>query len=348
MKQVTSLAQGYKRAELLAGFVEVLESGQYSEGKFVTQFEIGLMQSIGAKHALAMSNCGAALYAAFMCLRIQRHVTKIAVQNNTFYASGAMAQMAGMEVFLVDSGPTCPSMGIESLKEVHQKEKVQAVVLTHVGGMVAQDYEKIVEYCVQHSLILIEDCAHAIGIETSGPHPGRYADVACWSFYPTKSMPVCEGGALTTNDEQIAEFVSRFRNYGKKPHGAVIKYMHVGMNLRMDEVNAMIGVVQLKNLERILNARYDDMDALDKIEERLFAERPSNGYKYIVRPNAKYKGVGKVYAWSDQLQHCLLGAHKTVSLKYSSTWAESHMCLPMGEGLYAGMSTKEVREAITA
>lgn len=343
MNPVNSLAQDYKQEDFLTAFAEVLVSGSYSEGSKISEFTDRLLGVLKHKHVAVMNSCGSALYTMYKHLA-SIGVKTVAVQNNTFYATGTMARMAGLNVVLVDSGPQCPSMGIDSLKEVHKLQKIEAVVLTHIGGMMARDYLKIADFCKEKNLILVEDCAHAFGLEDMGVSVGQLSFAACWSFYPTKNVPVGEGGALSTSDEALAEFACRFRNYGKKSANGRMFYSPEGMNLRMDELTAAVGCVQLKHLDAIKAARRRDAAKLQEIFPSLYLGRESNWYKYIVRASPGWKTVGKVYAWYDQLRVSCNGAMKVSSLKHSSTWADLHMCLPCGEGLYDGMSVEEVRK----
>lgn len=345
MNPVNSLGLPYKRADLVAAFTEVLNSGQYAEGVKGRTFESMLADVVGTQHAVALNSCGSALLVLFKFLK-SKGAKNVAVQNNTFYATGAMAQMAGLEVFVVDSGDQCPSMGIDGLREVTKQVSIDAVILTHVGGMVAQDYAKIADHCKEIGAIFLEDCAHALGVKDKMGTPGQYGYASCWSFYPTKAVPIGEGGALTTNDPELVEFAKRYRAYGKHVVNGVIEYEAEGMNLRMDEFAAAIAIVQLENLEGIIAGRKRDARKLLEVLPRMFNDRPSNFYKYIVREEPGWKTTGAVYRWSDQLVHCLKAVNKISSMKNSSTWAESHMCLPCGEGIYDQLQTPEIKSLL--
>jgi perosamine synthetase len=222
--------------------------------------------------------------------------------------------------------------------------RVKMVVLTHVGGWVAKDYEKIARFCKQNHLILLEDCAHVFGVTAAG----TLGDAACWSFYPTKAVPIGEGGAVSSTNKALLEFVDKFRNYGKVNRGTHMDYQR-GFNLRMSEWDAAVLRVQLEVLPEVLAARRRDAEKLQSIAKCLL-EGESNYYKYPVAPHegAGMRQVGKVYGLTDQLASCLpTGCDRgKVSLKHSEEWAENHVCLPIGEGLYDQYSVDEVKELL--
>jgi perosamine synthetase len=328
MRVVTSLEN--RPSKVLDALREVLMSGAYAEGKFSLAAEAMVAKTYGP-YATLFNSCGSALYVVFKYL-VSCGFKGALVQNNTFFASGAMAREAGMDVALVDSRSDCPSMSLESLKHAHHITGHRVVVLTHVGGWVAKDYAAIAEYCVANGLFLLEDCAHAYGL----PEVGKYGDASCWSFYPTKALPIGEGGALTTPSTPLMEYAREFRQYGKIKVGNMISYTK-GMNLRISEWDAAVLTVQLDALQEILAARRRDAEALQSVAPCMLTG-VSNYYKYPVKTHSAggLRTVGKVYCRTDQLDVSLAkyGVERPVSLTNSFEWAMAHACLPVGEGLY--------------
>lgn len=340
MKLVRSLER--REQKVLAALQEVLRSGNYSEGRY-TEAAQSSFARVARKPAVLFNSCGSALYTVFKWLKPLVTSPVAMIQNNTFYASGACAAEAGFIVSLVDSQSDCPSMSVDSLREVWKTTRGQVVVLTHVGGWRAKDYEQIAEFCLQKNLILIEDCAHAVGV----PEAGTLGKAACWSFYPTKAVPCGEGGALTTNESSLLDFAKLYRSYGKYEVDQEIRYAR-GMNLRMSEWDAAVLYVQLEHLQDILSARREDAAVLSQIEVCLL-QGPTNWYKYPVRRGSGLRTVGPVYKRSDQLSSSLTsyGPEIVSSLHSSQWWADSHECLPIGEGLYEGLSVDEVKNLLS-
>jgi perosamine synthetase len=167
MKVVNSLEYGYKQSRLEELFYQIMDSGRYSEGVNYEAAEQEIAAHIGP--AKLVNSCGSALFAAFSFYKDHGHNWAV-IQNNTFYATGRMALEAGICPVLCDSSPECPSMGVESLmRAVDSRTKL--VVLTHVAGWVAKDYEKIARFCKQNGLVLLEDCAHVFGVSQAGTRP---------------------------------------------------------------------------------------------------------------------------------------------------------------------------------
>jgi perosamine synthetase len=341
MKTVTSLEN--RLGAVLYAMRQVAMSGRYAEGQYMHLAEEKFSKFVD-KQALSVNSCGSALYLIFKYLRMQGHAYAL-VQNNTFFATGAMALEAGISVELVDSGPYCPSMYIESLKEAHVKSHATIVVLTHIGGWVARDYEEIQQYCIQNKLVLVEDCAHAFGM----PVGKGYA--SAWSFYPTKSLPAGEGGMVSSSDPYLLAFVAEHRQYGKHLDAQnVIRYSK-GMNLRMSEWDAAVLCTQLEYWQDILDARRNDAVQLQKIVPCILDVRQeSNYYKYPIQGTARYKTVGHVYVESDQLRQSLAcygpSVSSDVSLKCSTSWGRDIVCLPIGEGIYKKYSTRQLAELL--
>jgi dTDP-4-amino-4,6-dideoxygalactose transaminase len=269
------------------------------------------------------------------------------VPSNTFFATGAMVQEAGNQVKLADCSREDFSMDLESLRKAHTGKEI-GVVLTHVGGGIAKDYEAIAAYCEAHDLLLVEDAAHAFGAENrSGYRAGDLGQAAVFSFYPTKAIPVGEGGLVTTVDPEFAVELREFRNYGKhRDHRGTIRYTQ-GFNFRMDEWTAAVACHQMDRLGSILARRKADFERLSALIPPLVThEGVSNHYKYIVHADvAKAEGLkrfaGKVYASTDQLVTAL-GFLKEQDLPNSDWVAQSHVCLPIGEGMYSDMSDAEI------
>lgn len=345
MKLVVSLEN--RLPEVQAALQAVLTSGMYAEGSFSTKAESMLEKEVGTPSAV-VNSCGSALYLTYRWL-VDQGVRKLYVQNNTFYATASTALEAGLEVVLVDSSEDCPSMGYEALKETAAGETEKfAVCLTHVAGWLAKDYDKIAEYCDALGLFLVEDCAHALGVNRAG----TLGDVACWSFYPTKAVPAGEGGAVSTRVPELLAYVKSFRQYGKSVVDGVVTYA-TGMNLRMSEFDAAVLTVQLEHLPDILAHRRRDASVLQSIAKCLLTGE-SNYYKFPVAPVDAdgLKCVSGIYAKTDQLLTSLAayGGKVTAptSLKHSEEWATNHKCLFIGEGLYNDMTREEVLAALQA
>lgn len=321
---------------------EVIDSGRFTEGQMVRRLESAMTDRTNM-HAVAFSSCGAGLYALFRQHKVR---CRALVCNNTFYATGAMLCEAGHEPVIVDCSLEDFSMDYDALLP-----DVSMVVLTHVGGGVASAYKAIADWCHRNQIRLVEDAAHSLGVPTRGFQPGELGSAAVYSLYPTKAIPVGEGGIVVTNDAGVAEELREFRNYGKRPVEGRITYRE-GMNLRMDEWTAAVALLQVERIDEIVERRDSDAAKLSSIwPSSVSWESGTNWYKYIVEPRLAYKKTsGKVYMPSDQLDVSLKHWGISVdqkSIRRSKMVAVGHDCLPIGEGMYDGMTVGELEQYIT-
>lgn len=320
----------------------VEKSGQYSEGYCVSEFENYVTELMGGYH-VAFNSAGTALFSVMRYFDPGIWI----VPSNTFFATGAMVQEAGHQVKLADCSRDDFSMSLKTLQEAYTGKEM-GVVLTHVGGGIAQDYEAIANFCEGHDLILIEDAAHAFGAHNSSQfYAGDLSTAAVFSFYPTKAVPVGEGGLVSTCNPNLALFLSEFRNYGKsKDSKGVIRYSK-GFNFRMSEWDAAVALHQVRRHKDIIEARHQDFLRLSSLLPPLVTHKGvSNHYKYIIHKGlAETEGLirftGQVYSRSDQLVTAL-NIRPDYGLPNSDWVAENHVCLPLGENMYQGMSDFEI------
>ncbi|GAB6100857.1 DegT/DnrJ/EryC1/StrS family aminotransferase [Thermococcus atlanticus] len=240
--------------EEINAVVEVLKSGMLAHGKEVEAFEKEFAQYLGAKHGIAVANGTAALDVALKALKIKAG-DEVITTPFTFIASANSILFQGAKPVFADIDPETFNLDPNEVLE-RINDKTRAIIVVHLYGQPA-DMRAFMEIAEDHNLYLIEDCAQAHGAEFEGQKVGTFGHIAAFSFYPTKNMTTGEGGIVVTNDEELAKRASLIRN-----HGQAEKYLHeeLGYNLRMTNIAAAIGRVQLRkldgwNAERIENAR---------------------------------------------------------------------------------------------
>lgn len=318
---------------LLMDWEKVLSSGSYSEGQFVKKFEEAV-GNIYDQHAVAFNSAGTALYSVIRSLGCK----KVIVPNNTFYATGGMALEAGCEVTLADCGADF-SLSLSSIQQAYKGH--DTVILTHVGGGVAHEYKAIADWCDSKGILLIEDAAHTFGV-TKPYKVGSLSHAAVFSFYPTKAVPVGEGGVVVTGDKNLAEALSVFRNYGKFKEDGVICYGGRGFNFRMDEWTAVVALSQVKRYREIMELRAQDADRLLRLFPSLVLWEETNWYKFITHKSLGFtQTVGGVYQRSDQLKQIPV-FNCTAPMPISEALADKHVCLPIGEGMYLGKTDEQI------
>ena len=237
--------------------LNVLRSGRLAQGEKVTEFENNFKDYIGCKEAIAVSNGTSALHTALLAHDIKRGDEIITTPFTFISTPNSILHVNAKPVF-VDINKDDFNINPDLIERAITK-KTKAILPVHLFGSPC-DMEKINKIAKKNNLIVIEDCAQAIGTLTNGKKAGSI-NTGCFSFYPTKNMTTIEGGMITTNNEVINEKCRMIRNHGSKE-----KYKHetLGYNFRLDDVRAAIGIVQLKKLNNFNKKRLENAQYLNK------------------------------------------------------------------------------------
>ena len=306
------------RARLHELWDGVMDSGRWSEGDLTVAFEQAWAAWNGLG-AVGFSGWTGGALAALQWARVRGEV--VLCPSNTFMATPLAAIHAGARVEFVDCNRDDLCMSFESFERAVEKHDPKAAILVHIGGHIAFEADRIAELCRARGITLIEDCAHAHGADWNGRRPGSWGDAGVWSFYATKTVSTGEGGMLVSRHEDLLEFARLFRNYGKPEH--VVE----GLNFRMSEFTAAIGLVQTERMPEIVEFKNrvarEVLDARHPGRLRLPDGMTSGLYKYIVFDEIE-RSTGKVY---DQPCHRLLG--HAVDLPNTDWVAEHHWCAPL-------------------
>src|SRR3954469_12662681 len=231
------------RERLHALWEQVFDSQQWSEGELTRSFEAAWSASNGLDAVAFNGGTGAAL-AAREWAGVRGET--VLMPSNTFMATPLAAISAGARVEFVDCNRDDLCMSFDDLERKVHQHKPRAVFLVHIGGHLAFDSHRIADLCAAEGIVLIEDCAHAHGAEWNGRRAGSFGDAGVWSFAPTKTISTGEGGMLVSRHEDAVECARAFRNYGKPDYA-----VH-GLNFRLNEFTAAIGVVQTERLPEIV------------------------------------------------------------------------------------------------
>lgn len=226
----------------------VLRSGGLRQDKVCLAFEQAFAQMVGARHAITCSSGTAALHLAYMAFL--QPGDEVLVPSFTFIATGSMVTAAGGRPVFCDVDPKTYLIDLQDAKtKITQRTK--AIAPVHLFGN-ACDVRKIQSFALSYHLITVWDAAQAHGAEYEGKDVGSYNDFVCYSFYPSKNVFVGEGGMITTDSDVLAEKIRLLRT-----HGQAGKYYHtlMGLNYRMTDVEAAIGLEQLKRLDSMLERR---------------------------------------------------------------------------------------------
>lgn len=226
----------------------VVDSGWYLQGKENERFEANYAQYIGTKYAVGCANGLDALiwiFRAYVEMGIMKPGDEVIVPANTYIASILAISENGLKPVLIE--PSIETYQIDDSKiEAAITERTRAILIVHLYGQCAYT-EKIGELCKKYDLKLVEDNAQAHGCKFNGRKTGSLGDATGHSFYPGKNLGAFgDAGAVTTDDEELAEVVRAVANYGSQKK-YVFKYC--GRNSRLDEIQAAVLGVKLKHLD---------------------------------------------------------------------------------------------------
>jgi dTDP-3-amino-3,4,6-trideoxy-alpha-D-glucose transaminase len=228
------------RQEILARIGEVVQDSRFILGPNVAAFEQEFAAYCGAKHAIGVANGTDAITIALRALGVGPG-DEVVVPSFTFYASAEAIGPTGATPVFCDIDPDTFCVTAETVKQA-LTPRTKAVIAVHLFGNVAPIAE--IEAL---GVPVLEDAAQSAGSRSSGGRPGSLGAVATFSFFPSKNLGCFgDGGAITTNDEQIAETVRMLRFHGSHDK---VTYEHIGWNSRLDEIQAAILRVQLPHLD---------------------------------------------------------------------------------------------------
>jgi len=247
--------------------LSVLDSGlltdaSYAGGKNVREFEAKLAASTGAKHAIAVNSGTAALQTSLMAYNIKAG-DEVIIPAFTFEATANVVIACSAKPVFAD----VQSDYTIDLADVKRKmtSRTKAIIPVHLYGYPA-DIDELRELAASNSVRLIEDAAEALGAEYKGRLIGRTKDAACFSLYATKVITSGEGGAITTDDDDLADKLRMMRNHGMR-EGYDTRIL--GYNFRLPEVQAAIAGVQMDRLPEFIGARKKNAAILNETLPKL-------------------------------------------------------------------------------
>ncbi len=297
---------------------EVIDSGQWSHGEMNRRFEAAWAALTGLD-AVAMGSWAGGAVAALTYAGVQGRA--VLCPSNTFMATPLAIIAAGGRPVFVDCERDDLCLSLADLEAKIARHRPRACVLVHIGGHLAFRSRQIAQLCRAEGVFLLEDCAHAHGADWDGRRGGSFGDAGVYSFYATKTVSTGEGGMLVSGDPDLLAFARSYRDYGKPD------YDTGGLNFRMSEMTAALGLVQTERLEEIV--AWKNRVAAEHLDERhpgrlqLPDGMTSGLYKYIVFDPIE-RSTGKVY---DQPCHRIMGTGEDLP---NSDWvAANHWCVPL-------------------
>lgn len=231
--------------------LEVMDSGMLACGQYVTEFEEKFTSILDSKYGIATSSGTTALEVALKAAGIKEG-DKVLTTPFTFIASSNAILYCGAVPVFADVNEDSFNIDAEAVSDrLKEDPEIKALLIVHLYGQTC-DMNHIMELVDEYNLILIEDCAQAHGAGYRGKKAGTFGDASIFSFYPTKNMTTSEGGMVVTDSEEIRDKSRQLIN-----HGSSRRYYHqiLGYNYRMTNIEAAIGLAQLKHLTEFNHSR---------------------------------------------------------------------------------------------
>jgi len=288
--------------------VDVLKSDYLTCGPKITALEKALCDLTGAKHAAVVSNGTAALHIACQAIGIGPG-DQVITTPITFAASANCALYCGAEPVFADIDEATYNIDPASVIE-KITDKTRAVVAVDFTGQ-AVKLNELKKICHERGIVLIEDGAHSIGTKYDGQMVGSIADITTFSFHPVKTITGGEGGAVLTNDDDLAKKIELYRSHGitrdtslmerESEGGWYYEQVGLGMNYRMTDIQAALILSQLDKLEMFSKRRKEIVDRYNKafneipgvIVQQEIPESDTTRHLYILRLDLDKLSVGR-------------------------------------------------------
>jgi dTDP-4-amino-4,6-dideoxygalactose transaminase len=267
--------------EEINSVIRVLKSGWISTGPQVRRFEELFAEYLGVRYACALSSCSAALHLSLLASGIGKN-DEVIVSPFTYPATAnAIVHVQGKPVFVDIDARTMNINPDLIMAKINARTK--AIILVHFAGRPC-DMRRIMDVVRKYKLIVIDDASHALGAQYYGKKIGSISDLTCFSLYANKNITTAEGGMVTTNNRKLIEKIRvlSFNGIDKRPwerfrNGSISHYRFTfpGYKYNMTDIEAAIGIEQLKKLNNFLKRREEVWEAYDREFRGLAVSIPS-------------------------------------------------------------------------
>lgn len=301
-KNPISYGKQYIDDDDVAAVAEVLKHGDLTCGCKINEMENALCEVTGAKYAVAVSNGTAALHLAALAAGFGEG-DEVIVSPITFAASANCILYCGARPVFADIRPDTYNIDPGAIEKLITPRTRGIVAVDFTGQSIEHDAIRAI--CKKHKLLLIEDAAHAIGTKYQGRPVGSIADMTCFSFHPVKTVTSGEGGAITTNDEQLYHRLIRLRTHGitrnreEMVHPSDAPWyneqVELGFNYRLTDIQAALLISQLGKLPAFSARRKEIVSQYDRafsempelVVQKEIPESDTIRHLYILRLNLK-------------------------------------------------------------
>jgi len=245
----------------------MLSGGWVTEFKKTREFEQQIAQFTGAKYCSVLANGTVTLITALVACDVAPG-DEVIVPDYTMVATPNAAEILGAKAVFVDVERDTLCMDFDAMRRA-VTPKTKAVMLVTVNGRYPRDIERFVSFCKERRIWLIEDAAQSLGSRYNGKHLGRFGDIGSFSFSAPKVITTGQGGALITDNDELIDRIRKVRDFGRE-RGGVDHYLVKGWNFKFTDIQAVIGIEQMKKLAW----RVERKKAIGKLYDKLLAGIP--------------------------------------------------------------------------
>ncbi len=332
---------------------KILKSGWLTHGKYTEMFQKKFANFTGSKYAITVSSCTAGLHLSCISQGLKKG-DEVIVPSITHTATAHAVSYTGAKPVFADVSLKTGNINLIDIKKKLSK-KTKGVIVVHMAGFPCE-IDEIANFCKQKKLFLIEDCAHGLGTFGKKKHVGNYGVTGVFSFYPTKQITTGEGGMIILNSKSVMKRLLSLKAFGinkdiklrKKPGDYDVK--ELGLNYRMTDFQAAIGLFQLERYKNELKLRKKNA----KIYEKFFSNSRNIRFakyqnkasyfifqiflrqrdKFIKRLKEKKIGFSIHYARPVHLMsYYKKNERKKIKLPNSEKYSKENISLPVHSGI---------------
>ncbi|MEN8208620.1 MAG: DegT/DnrJ/EryC1/StrS family aminotransferase [Candidatus Fermentibacteria bacterium] len=238
---------------------EIFKSGDLVQGRFVKEFETELKNYLDTGFSVIVSSGTAALHLSLMALGIEKD-DEVIIPAFTFPATANVIEILGAVPVPVDITFDDYCLDVSAIIP-KISDRTKAIIPVHEFGQSA-DIEQVMQIAREYNLFVIEDAACALGTEYKRRKAGTFGNIGCFSFHPRKAITTGEGGLIVTDDRNLADKVRALRNHGISDKG---DFAYAGLNYRMTDFQAAVGLAQMENIENSIADRIDMAHSYDEL-----------------------------------------------------------------------------------
>ena len=248
------LIKPYITEEITAQVCEVLDSGYLTEGTVTRQFEDSIKDYTGCGYAIAVCNCTVGLELALRALKIGPD-DEVIVPDYTYPATATVVEIVGADIVIVDVDAKNMLIDYDAVEKAITP-RTKAVMPVSIFGN-PLDYSRLRQIKEKYDLYIIEDAACSLGAQYDGTCVGNLADISVFSFHPRKFITTGEGGMVTTNNAQWAQWMESYKHFGMSSpdSGLGIRFDRIGTNYKLSNIQAAVGLAQMRHIDVLLNNR---------------------------------------------------------------------------------------------